>query len=142
MKRPAMTTEEVFVGLQARNVKLNKSATINKLAYLESSLHISLHPFFSDLLLKFNGFVSSEYDQKSQICIWGTDEVISHSDMMKKVDGERRFVIGDILIYSDFITCSLENDWSPVFLLEEERRMASNIHEFFEGLIGGTFDFR
>jgi hypothetical protein len=59
---------------------------------------------------------------------------ISHSDLMTVVNGERKFVIGDLLIYSDFIMCSLENDSTPVFLLHEERLMASNIHEFSPGL--------
>jgi hypothetical protein len=138
---PGMTAEDVFIGLQVRNVRLNKPATIKELHSLESKLHITLHPFFSTLFSEFNGFVSSEYDRKSQICIWGTDETISHSDLMTEVNGERKFVIGDLLIYSDFIMCSLENDSTPVFLLHEERLMASNIHEFFARLVGGTFDF-
>jgi hypothetical protein len=61
--------------------------------------------------------------------------------MMIELNGERKFVIGGILIYSDFITCSLENASSPVFLLDEERQMASKIHEFFGRLIRGAFDF-
>ncbi len=136
-----MTAEDILIGLQARYVRLNKPATIKELRSLESILQITLHPYFSRLLAKFNGFLSCEYDWHSQICIWGTDEVISHSDMMIRVTGERKFVIGDFLIYSDFITCSLENDSTPVFLLHEERRMASNIHEFFARLVGGNFDF-
>jgi hypothetical protein len=136
-----MTAEDIFIGLQVRNVRLNKLATIKDLHSLETKLQITLHPFFSRLFSKFNGFLSSEYDRKSQICIWGTDEVISHSDLTIEVNGERKFVIGDFLIYSDFITCSLENDSSPVFLLYEERRMGSNIHEFFDQLIRGAFDF-
>jgi hypothetical protein len=136
-----MTTEDVFIGLRMRNVKLNKSATRKELNSLESILHVTLDPFFAKLLSKFNGFLSFEYDQKSQICIWGTDDLIGHSDLIVEVNGERKFVIGDLLIHSDFITCSLENDSTPVFLLHEERQMASNIYEFFGKLIRGAFDF-
>ena len=64
--------------------------------------------FFFDLFSKFNGFISC--DRKNQICIGGTEDVISRSEMMKKLDGERKYAIGDILIDSDFIMCSLEND--------------------------------
>ena len=136
-----MTVEEVFIGLQVRKVRLNIPATLKELHSLESTLKVTLHPYFSELLSKFNGFLSAEYDQKSEICVWGTDDVISHSDLMIKVDGERKFVIGDVLIYSDFIACSLENDATPVFLLHEKRRMASNIKEFFDQLLRGAFDF-
>jgi len=122
-----MTAEDVFVGLQVRNVRLNKPASLKELHSLESTLKVTLHPYFSELLSKFNGFLSAEYDRKSEICVWGTDDVIGHSDLMIEVDGERKFVIGDVLIYSDFIACSLENDSTPVFLLHEEKRMASNI---------------
>ncbi len=139
--KPAMTAEDILIELQVRNVRLNKPATIKQLRSLESKLQVTLHPCLSRLLHKFNGFLPCEYDWQSQICIWGTDEVISHSDMMIEVNGEKQFVIGDLLIYSDFITCSLENDSTPVFLLNEERRMASNIQEFFARLVGGTFDF-
>jgi hypothetical protein len=55
------------------------------------------------------------HDQKSQICIGGTGDVISRSQAMKKLDGERKYAIGDILIDSDFIMCALENDSTPVF---------------------------
>ena len=136
-----MTVEEVFIGLQSRNVRLNRPATLEELHSLESTLKVTLHPYFSELLSKFNGFLSAEYDRKSEICIWGTGDLIGHSDLMIKVDGERKFVIGDVLIYSDFIACSLENDSTPVFLLHEKRRMASNIKEFFDQLVRGAFDF-
>jgi hypothetical protein len=136
-----MTVEEIFIGLQVRKVRLNIPATLKELHSLESTLKVTLHPYFSELLSKFNGFLSAEYDQKSEICVWGTDDVISHSDLMIKVDGERKFVIGDVLIYSDFIACSLENDSTPVLLLHEKRRMASNIREFFDQLVRGAFDF-
>jgi hypothetical protein len=139
MMERASTAEDVFIGLRLRNVKLNRSATIKEQHSLESKLQITLHPFFSNLLSKFNGFISS--DQKSQICLWGTDDWISHSDLMIEVNGESKFAIGDTLIYSDFIMCSLENDSTPVFLLDEGRRMASNIREFFDQLIRGEFDF-
>jgi hypothetical protein len=138
---PAMTAEDVCIGLQVRNVRLNKPASTKELHSLESALQITLHPFFSELLSKLNGFLSSEYDRKSQICIWSTDDVLSHSDLAVETNGERKFVIGDLLIYSDFITCSLENDSTPVSLLHEGRRMGSNIHEFFEQLVRGAFDF-
>ncbi|HEY1851517.1 MAG TPA: SMI1/KNR4 family protein [Candidatus Binataceae bacterium] len=136
-----MTTEEVFIGLQVRNVRLNKPATPEELHSLESTLGVTLHPYFSELLTKFNGFVSAEYDRKSEICVWGTHDLISHSDLMITVDGEMKFVIGDLLIYSDFIACSLENDSTPVFLLHEGKQMASNINKFFEQLVRGAFDF-
>jgi hypothetical protein len=96
MKERGITAEDVFIGLQVRNVKLNKSVTIKELHSLESKLQITLRPFFSNLLSRFNGFISAEYDQKSQICIWGTDDLISHSDMMIELNVERKFVIGDI----------------------------------------------
>jgi hypothetical protein len=136
---PTMTAEDIFVGLQLRNVRLNKPATIEELHSLEGKLDTTLHPFFSELLSKFNGFLSS--DRKSQVCIWSTGDVISHSHLTAELKGERKFVIGDLLIDSDFIACSLENDSTPVFLVHEERRMASNIHEFFQQLVSGAFDF-
>jgi hypothetical protein len=136
-----MTVDAIFIGLQRRNVRLNKPATIKELSSFESKLAIQLHPFFSNLLSKFNGFVSAEYDQKSQICIWNIDDILSHSAMMLEENGERNFVIGDILIYSDFIACSLENDSTPVFFREEKRQLATNIYEFFDLLFQGAFDF-
>jgi hypothetical protein len=136
-----MTADDICFGMQLRSIRLNRSATTNELHSLESALHLTLHPFFLSLLSKFNGFVSYEYDQKSQLCIWGTNELISHSDMMTEVNGNKRFLIGDVLIYSDFLTCSLENDSTPGLLLYEGRPMASSINEFFERLIKGAFDF-
>jgi hypothetical protein len=136
-----MTVEEIFIGLRRRNVELNKPASMTELRLLESKLNITLHPFFFNLLSKFNGFVSCEYDHGSQLCIWGIDELISHSDMMIELDGDRKFVIGDFLVYSDFISCSLENDSTPTFLLEEKKQMSLTIHQFFDSLIKGAFDF-
>ena len=131
--------EDILIALQARNVRLNRPATVEELHSLESLLDIKLHAFFFDLFSKFNGFISC--DRKSQICIGSTADVISRSKTMKKLDGERRYAIGDVLIDSDFIMCALENDSTPVFLLHEEKRLAPNIREFFERLASGTFDF-
>jgi hypothetical protein len=89
-----MTVDAIFIGLQRRNVRLNKPATIKELSSFESKLAIQLHPFFSNLLSKFNGFVSAEYDQKSQICIWNIDDILSHSDMMLEVNGDRTSLSG------------------------------------------------
>lgn len=130
---------DIFIALQARDIKLNGPATRQELHSLESFLDIKLHPFFFDLFSKFNGFISC--DQKSQICIGRTRDVISRSKTMKKLDGERKYAIGDILIDSDFIMCALENDSTPIFLLHEQRQLAANIHEFFERLTSGAFDF-
>jgi hypothetical protein len=130
---------DIFIALQARNIKLKGPATIQELHSLESRLNIKLHPFFFDLFSKFNGFISC--DQKSQICIGGTEDVISRSKTMKKLDGERKYAIGDVLIDSDFIVCALENDSTPIFLLHEQRPLAANVHEFFERLTSGAFDF-
>lgn len=130
---------DIFIALRARSIKLNGPATIQELHSLESLLNVKLHPFFFDLFSKFDGFIS--YDQKSQICIGGTEDVIRRFKTMKKLDGERKFAIGDILIDSDFIMCALENDSTPVFLLHEERQLAGNIREFFERLTSGAFDF-
>ena len=118
-----MLVDDIFIALQTRNIKLNGPATIQELHSLESFLYIKLHALFLDLFSKFNGFIS--YDQKSQICIGGTDDVISRSKMMKKFDGERRYAIGDILIDSDFIMCALENDSTPISFLHEERHLAA-----------------
>ena len=137
-----MTVEGILIGLRVRNVRLNKPATMTELNSLESVLRITLHPFFSRLFSKFNGFLSCEYDEKSQIGIWGIDDVIGHSDLMIEINGEKKFAIGDLLIYSDFIVCSLENDSTPIFLLHEGRPIASSINEFFEHLVSGAFDFR
>jgi hypothetical protein len=112
---------------------------MQELHSLESFLDIKLHLFFFDLFSKFNGFTTC--DQKNQICIGGTEDVISRSEMMKKIDGERAYAIGDMLIDSDFIMCALENDSTPVFFLYEERHLAANIHEFFARLTSGAFDF-
>ena len=133
-----MMIRDIFVALQARNIRLNGPATIQELLSLESFLGIKLHPFFFDLFSKFNGFIC---DPKSQIGIGGTEDVINRSEMMKKLDGERKYAIGDILIDSDFIMCALENDSTPVFLLHEERHLAANIHGFFARLTSGAFDF-
>jgi len=130
---------DIFIALQAPNIKLNALATVQELHSLESFLNIKLHPFFFDLFSRFNGFISC--DQKSQICIGGIEEVISRSEKMRKLDGERKYAIGDILIDSDFIMCALENDSTPIFLLHEQRHLAANIHEFFERLTSGAFDF-
>ena len=132
-----MMVDDIFIALQARNIKLNVPATIQELHSLESFLDIKLHAFFFDLFSRSNGF----YDPKNQICIGGTEDVISRSEMMKKFDGERAYAIGDLLIDSDFIMCDLENDSTPIFLLHEERHLAANIHEFFERLTSGAFDF-
>jgi hypothetical protein len=134
-----MMVNDIFVALQARNIRLDGPATRQELHSFESFLGIKLHPFFFDLFSKFNGFISC--DQKSQICIGGTEEVISRSKTIRKLDGERKYAIGDILIDSDFIMCALENDSTPVFLLHEKRHLAANIHEFFAGLTSGAFDF-
>jgi len=134
-----MIVDDIFVALQGRNIKLNGPATIQELRSLESFLDIKLHAFFFDLFSKFNGF--DAYDHRSQICIGSTDDLISRSKTMKKLDGERTYAIGDFLIDSDFIMCSLENDSTPVFLLHEEKQLAANINEFFERLISGAFDF-
>ena len=119
-----MTVEGILIGLRVRNVRLNRPATMTELYSLESVFRITLHPFFSRLFSKFNGFLSCEYDERSQICIWGTDDVIGHSDLMIEINGEKKFAIGDLLIYSDFVGCSLENDSTPIFLLHERRPIA------------------
>ena len=135
-----MVVDDICTALQRRNIVLNGPATIQELRSLESFFEIRLHAFFFDLFSKFNGFISC--DQKSQICIGGTDDLISRSETTKKLDGERTYAIGDILIDSDFVMCSLEDDSTPVFLLHEEKQLAANINEFFERLISGAFDFR
>jgi hypothetical protein len=139
MTEAAVMVNDIFIALRARNIKLNRPATLQELQSLESFFDIKLHPFFFDLFSKFNGFISC--DQKSQICIGCTEDVISRSKTMKKLDGERKYAIGDMLIDSDFIMCALENDSTPIFLLHEQRHLAANVHEFFERLTSGAFDF-
>lgn len=131
--------DDICLRLQARNIKFNGPATIQELHSLESFLDIKLHAFFFELFSRFNGFTS--YDQKSQICIGSIDDVISRSKMIEKLDGERKYAVGDILVDSDFIMCALENDSTPVFLLHEERPLAANVREFFQRLTSGAFDF-
>ena len=41
-----MIAEEVFIGLQVRNVRLNNPATLKELHSLESTLKVTLHPYF------------------------------------------------------------------------------------------------
>jgi len=50
-----MKAEDVFIGLQVRNVRLNKPATIKELHSLESKLHITLHPFSLRYFLNLMG---------------------------------------------------------------------------------------
>jgi hypothetical protein len=57
------------------------------------------------------------------------------------VDEEKYFAIGDLLIDSDFVMCSLGRKEAPVFLLYDNRCLSPTVDGFFEKFLHGDFDF-
>jgi hypothetical protein len=127
---------DIRIALETSGVQLGTPADEEPLR--ERDFAISLDRYCRELYSEFNGFKS--YDNRCHIFLWPLDRIIEHKDLSVQEDGKRYFAIGDILIDSDFIMCCLEQDFEPMFLLYEKRRLEP-ISIFIERLVFGEFDF-
>jgi hypothetical protein len=130
---------EIAKELEARGVQLGKPVPPKQLTRFEAEMGLSLDEVFRKIYLKFNGFILQ--DPKSQILLWPLERIRESADMSFELNQERYFPIGDLLIDSDFLMCSLATGTSPVVLLVEKRELAPTVTTFYERLISGRFDF-
>jgi hypothetical protein len=124
--------------LEARGIKLGDPLADNSLRRFESEAELSLSDELASIYRSFNGFQTC--DERSQFFLWPLERVLEYTSISVKVAGSTFYPIGDLLIDSDFVMCSLDKG-STVFLLYERRPLASDVLEFLGKLVTGTFDF-
>jgi hypothetical protein len=124
--------------LEARGVKPGDPIAGHCLRRFESEAELSLNENLVSMYENFNGFLTC--DEWSQIFLWPLERILEYASITVRVADHTFYPIGDLLIDSDFIMCSLEKR-SDVFLLHEERQLASDVPEFLENLVRGAFDF-
>ena len=134
-----LSPKEIRNALLSKGVELGRPITDIQLTEVERELHVSLNPYLTELYREFNGFRS--YYQDNHISIWSSERIVNLKSMSVVVDEERYFAIGDLLIDSDFVMCSLERKEAPVFLLNENKCLSPTVDGFFEKFLHGDFDF-
>jgi hypothetical protein len=134
-----LSPKEIRNALLSKGVELGRPITDIQLTEVERELHVSLNPYLTELYREFNGFRS--YYQDNHISIWSSERIVNLKSMSVVVDEERYFAIGDLLIDSDFVMCSLERKEAPVFLLYDKRCRSPTVDGFFDKFLHGDFDF-
>lgn len=118
-------------------VAVREPASPELLLRAEQELNLRLPDFYRQLYASFNGFAG--YDEKSWICLWPLERVLS-----EQLRGENRsdaIAIGDFMVVSDILMCSLADENSSVFLLHEGIELAPSLSTFFARFLAGEFDF-
>jgi hypothetical protein len=122
-----------------RGVQLRAPVDERHLSQFEQQTAVRLHPFFRHVYLEFDGFASC--DDKNQIFLWPLGRILENRGLSQRFEQGEYFAIGDFLIDSDFVMCSLVKEAAPVIFLYEKRTLAPTASVFFRRLASGDFDF-
>jgi hypothetical protein len=134
-----MNSTAIQTALRARGVGLGDATTELRLNKFEEDMGLSLALFFRALYLQFDGFVMC--DEKSQISLWPLERVLQNRSLAVRIEEDRFFAMGDVLVDSEFLMFCFEKEATPVFLLYEKRELARTATAFFQKFISGDFDF-
>jgi hypothetical protein len=134
-----MNLTDIRAALELGRVELDDPLSESRLAAFERHFGVAMCPSIRGMYLTFNGFLSCHH--KSQITLWPLERVSEHGDLITGGGCERYFLIGDLLIDSDFLMCCLSNENAPILLQYERRQPAPGLAAFIERLIAGEFDF-
>lgn len=135
-----MNIEELRLALLANGADLRPAADLGELSRFEAQQGIKLSGIFRRLHSDFDGFASNHFS--SQICLWPLKRITENLNLRTQVDNQMYFPIGDLLVDSDFLMSSLEDDNKPVFLLYERRKLAESLQTFLQKFLSGTFNFQ
>lgn len=131
-----VSVADLCKALESR-VAVREPASPELLQRVEQELNLRLPDFYRQLYASFNGFAG--YDEKSWICLWPLERVLS-----EQLRGENRsdaIAIGDFMVVSDILMCSLADENSSVVLLHEGIELAPSLSAFFARFLAGEFDF-
>lgn len=132
-----LSVADICKALESR-VAVRESASPELLLRAEQELNLRLPDFYRELYLSFNGFAG--YDEKSWICLWPLERVLSEK-LRDENRGDAAIAIGDFMVVSDILMCSLADENSSVSLLHESVELAPSMSTFFARFLDGEFDF-
>jgi len=127
----------IVADLSARGVALRKPAGESDIAAFELAMNVRLGRPWRQLYSLFNGFELA--DDRSQIFLWGLDEITQRTSAVPHLRLDRSFAIGDVLIDSDFLMSDLTEE-SSVSLLFEKRVVADSVVDLSLQLASGKID--
>ena len=132
-----LSVADLCKALEGR-VALREPASPELLLRIEQELNLRLPDFYRELYSSFNGFAG--YDEKSWICLWPLERVLSEQVRDEK-RGDAAIAIGDFMVVSDVLMGSLADENSSVSLLHEGVELAPSAAVFFARFLAGEFDF-
>lgn len=132
-----LSVADICKALESR-VALREPASPELLLRAEQELNLRLPGFYRELYASFNGFAG--YDEKSWVCWWPLERVLSEK-LRDENRGDAVIAIGDFMVVSDILMCSLADENSSVSLLHEGIELAPSASAFFARFLAGEFDF-
>ena len=133
----ALSVADICKALESR-VAVREPASPELLQRVEQELNLRLPDFYRELYASFNGFAG--YDEKSWICLWPLERILSER-LRDENRGDGAMAIGDFMVVSDILMCSLADENSSVSLLHEGVELAPSMSAFFARFLAGEFDF-